>query len=161
MLFENYYGKMLPIAMRYTSDDDSAKEIAQEAFIKMFNKLGSYNFEGSFEGWLRRIVVNTAVDKIRKSKKLVFIDDGLKMNDTEFFVTKDDEFEFDDLNLEADKIIKMIQSLPDSYRTVFNMRVFEGMSHEEISKELGIVEGTSKSNYHRAKAILQKKIIGL
>jgi len=160
-LFEMHYGKMMPVAMRYTRDDDSASEIIQESFIKAFDKLSTYNSDGNFEGWLKRIVVNTAIDKIRKNKKFIFIDDSVRLEDAKFLITKDEEFEIDTSSLEAEKILKILQSLPDGYRTVFNMRVFEEMSHKEIADELGIVEGTSKSNYHRARAILQSKVLEL
>lgn len=157
ILFKMFYGKMLSVAMRYTVDNDSAEEILQEAFIKAFDKLPTYS-GGVFEGWLRRIVVNTAIDKIRKEKRTIFIDDGIKIEDTYFLITKDDEFEFETSDVSEEKLIKIIQSLPGRYRAVFNMYVIDGMSHKEIAEELGIVEGTSKSNYHKAKAFVRKRL---
>jgi len=160
-LFEMYYSQMMLVSMRYTSDKDSASEILQESFLKVFKRLNSFNFEGSFEGWVRRIVVNTAIDKIRKDKKVVFLDDLSVTENSSAFAVQAEEFEFETSKVEHNKILKMIQELPTSYRTVFNMRVFEEMTHKDISKELGIVEGTSKSNYHKAKLILQKRILEL
>lgn len=156
ILFKMYYGKMMSVAMRYTIDNDSAQEIIQEAFIKAFDKLSTYS-GGNFEGWMKRIVVNTALDKIRKESDTVFLDDGINIKKCNFFTSKDKEFEFDTSDVNGEKIIKIIQSLPSKYRAVFNMYVFEGMTHKEISEELGIVEGTSKSNYFKAKLFIRNK----
>jgi len=156
-LFEMQYGKMLSVAMSYMKDNDSAEEVIQESFIKMFNKISDYNSSGNFSAWLRRIVVNTAIDKIRKEKPN-FLSTDIELENSSLLVTHDDDFEFDN-NVTSDYVIKCLQELPDSYRTVFNMRVLEGMSHQDISEKLNIVVGTSKSNYHRAKAIMQKKLV--
>jgi RNA polymerase sigma-70 factor (ECF subfamily) len=149
-LFEMYYGKMLTIAMSYIKDDDSAKELVEESFINIFNNLSSYNDGINFYGWLRRIVVNTAIDKIIKEKPSFILSD-ISSN----IATQADEFNSE---ITSEYIIKTLRSLPDCCRIVFNMHALEGMSHQEISEKLNIVVETSKSHYHRANEILNNKL---
>lgn len=155
-LFKLFYGKMLPVCMRYMPDRDAAQEVLQEGFIKVFEKLGAFDFKGSFEGWIRRIIANTAIDAIRKSKKDPYLTD----NDNDFKLGASDpmvereEVEFTDLKAEI--AMEAIQKLSPAYRTVFNLFVLEDYSHKEIAELLGISEGTSKSNLAKAKMNLQK-----
>ncbi len=155
-LFKLFYGKMLPVCMRYMPDRDTAQEVLQEGFIKVFEKLGAFDFKGSFEGWIRRIIANTAIDAIRKSKKDPYLTD----NDNDFKLGASDpmvereEVEFTDLKAEI--AMEAIQKLSPAYRTVFNLFVLEDYSHKEIAELLGISEGTSKSNLAKAKMNLQK-----
>lgn len=155
-LFRLYYGKMLGVCMRYKSDRDSAEEILQEGFIKIFDKLDAFDYKGSFEGWMRRIMANTAIDSIRKSKK----DPMLTDNDEDFKLGSENPMviqeELDLIELKADVALEAIESLSPAYRSVFNLYVMEDYSHKEIAEILGISEGTSKSNLSKAKANLQK-----
>jgi RNA polymerase sigma factor (sigma-70 family) len=155
-LFKLFYGKMLPVCMRYMPDRDSAQEVLQEGFIKVFEKLGAFDYKGSFEGWIRRIIANTAIDAIRKSKKDPYLtdnDNDFKLGATDPMVERED-LEFTDLKAEI--AMEAIQKLSPAYRAVFNLFVLEDYSHKEIAELLGISEGTSKSNLAKAKMNLQK-----
>jgi RNA polymerase sigma-70 factor (ECF subfamily) len=157
-LFKLFYGKMLGVCLRYTSDHDTAQEILQDGFIKVFEKLNTFDFKGSFEGWLRRIIANTAIDSIRKSKKMLFIDqdDAVFQSET---VNPMEEQEIENTKvLQAEVALQAIQLLSPAYRTVFNLYVIEDYSHKEIAEMLGVSEGTSKSNLAKAKQNLQKII---
>lgn len=155
-LFKLLYGKMIVVALRYTTDRDSADEIVQEGFIKVFDKLSMFDFKGSFEGWVRRIVANTAIDMLRKNKKMPFLSD----NEQDFKEGVENPME--DLEIveqkqaQSEMALKAVQLLSPAYRTVFNMYVMEEYTHKEIAEILGISEGTSKSNLAKAKMNLQK-----
>tara|TARA_B100000767_G_scaffold270724_1_gene294996 strand:+ start:578 stop:1150 length:573 start_codon:yes stop_codon:yes gene_type:complete len=155
-LFQMFYGKMLAVCMRYISDRDTAQEVLQEGFIKVFDKLEVFDFKGSFEGWVRRIVVNTAIDSIRKAKRAPI----LKDNDNDFKMDASNEIEENEkiemIELRAEKAVDAIQKLSPGYRTVFNLFVIEDYSHKEIAEMLGISEGTSKSNLSKAKKNLKQ-----
>jgi RNA polymerase sigma factor (sigma-70 family) len=155
-LFKLFYGKMLPVCIRYVSDRDTAQEVLQEGFIKVFEKLGAFDHKGSFEGWIRRIVANTAIDAIRKSKKDPYRTD----NDNDFKIGAEDLMvdreEMETLDLKAEVAMEAVQKLSPAYRAVFNLYVLEEYSHKEIGAILGISEGTSKSNLAKAKMNLQK-----
>jgi RNA polymerase sigma-70 factor (ECF subfamily) len=155
-LFKLFYGKMLSVCMRYTNDKDNAQEILQEGFIKIFEKLGAFDYKGSFEGWIRRIVANTAIDSIRKSKKDPYLSD----KDEDFKLGAEDLIEerekLETIDLKAEVAMEAIQQLSPAYRAVFNLYVLEDYSHKEISEILGISEGTSKSNLAKARMNLQK-----
>lgn len=155
-LFKLFYGKMMAVCMRYTSDKDTAQEVLQEGFIKVFDKLDAFDFKGSFEGWIRRIVANTAIDHIRKSKKNPLLTD----NDNDFVLgtenPMEEQEEFELSELKGDVAMSAIQQLSPSYRAVFNLYVLEDYTHREIGELLGISEGTSKSNLAKAKMNLQK-----
>ncbi len=155
-LFQFFYGRMLTVCLRYTNDRDTAQEVLQEGFIKVFEKLNTFDYNGSFEGWVRRIFVNTSIDYIRKSKKDPFLTD----NDNDFKLgaenLMEDQEEMEVVNLKAEIALDAIQQLSPAYRSVFNLYVLEDYSHKEIAEILGISEGTSKSNLSKAKANLQK-----
>ena len=155
-LFKLYYGKMLSVCMRYTTDRDSAEEVLQEGFIKIFDKLEAFNYEGSFEGWMRRIMSNTAIDSIRKSKKNPILTD----NDEDFKLGSEDPMviheEVETIGLKAEIAMEAINELSPAYKAVFNLYVLEEYTHKEIAEILGISEGTSKSNLSKAKVNLQK-----
>ena len=142
--------------MRYANDRDTAEEMLQEGFIKIFDKLDAFDYKGSFEGWIRRIIANTAIDHIRKSKK----DPMLTDNDEDFKLGAENpviEKEEEELSeIRAEMAIEAIQELSPAYRAVFNLYVMEEYTHKEIAEILGISEGTSKSNLAKAKANLQK-----
>ena len=143
--------KMFVVCLRYSKTREEAEEILQEGFIKVFEFIHQYKFAGSFEGWVRKIMVNCALQKYR-SKKLhavVDIDPATIENiGNENIISQ----------IGTKELLKMVQQLPPSYRMVFNLYVFEGMKHREIAAHLNISEGTSKSNLSDARAILQKAV---
>lgn len=133
-------------------NEDDAKDVFQEAFVIAFQKIGQYKFEGSFEGWIKRIFINKLLQTLKKRKKdILFLD----VFDTD--IVEEEELEL--VPIEQVKLLEYVQELPDQYRMVFNLYVFEKMKHKEIATLLGISEGTSKSNLNRAKSILKKKIL--
>lgn len=155
-LFKLFYGKMLGVCMRYATDRDSAEEVLQEGFIKIFDKLDAFDYKGSFEGWMRRIIANTAIDSIRRSKKDPFLtdkDEDFKMG-TENPMVEQEEIELNDLKAEI--AMEAINQLSPAYKSVFNLYVLEEYTHKEIAEILNISEGTSKSNLSKAKLNLQK-----
>ena len=155
-LFKMFYGKMLGVCLRYMSDRDDAQEVLQQGFIKVFEKIGVFDFKGSLEGWIRRIVTNTAIDAIRKSKRNPYLSDDDQFFKDEVVNEFEQKEEMDILNLRAEEAMNAIQELSPGYRAVFNLYVIEDYSHKEIAEKLGISEGTSKSNLAKAKMNLQK-----
>jgi len=150
-LYERYASRMYGVCLRYTSDPEEAQDILQEGFIKVFRHLEKFRQEGSFEGWIRRIMINTAIEYFRKKKYLNPVTEK-----EEASLESTDETALDRL---AEKdIIGLIQQLSPGYRTVFNLYVIEGYGHKEIAEMLGISEGTSKSQLARAKSVLQKLV---
>ncbi|MFN4234245.1 MAG: RNA polymerase sigma factor [Bacteroidia bacterium] len=157
MIFEMYYGKMMSACLRYISDKDEAQDVLQDGFIKVFSNISKFDFNGSFEGWVRRIIVNTAIDYIRKKKKDIF-----QVTDHEFIMVNyseeadktDDENMY--ANLKKNEILDAIQQLSPAYKTVFNMYVIDGYTHQQIAELLNINIGTSKSNLAKARMNLQK-----
>lgn len=147
-LYQRFAPKMYGVCLRYAGKAEEAEDILQEGFIKVFKKVGSYRGEGSFEGWVRRIFVNTAIEHFRKKTYLQPI--------TEYEESTVEGKYLSVLDSLAEKdIVQLIQQLSPGYRTVFNMYVIEGYTHRQIADELGISEGTSKSQLSRAKIILQ------
>lgn len=153
LLYELMSPKMLGVCMRYAKDDFDAEDILQNAFIKIFGKIDLYRGEGSFEGWVRKIVVNTGIEYYRKNLRSLNIVniDGLKEDAA---VTA-----FDMSKINAKDLMTLIQRLSAGYRLVFNMYAIEGYSHKEIAEELGITEGASKSQLSRARSILRQQIL--
>lgn len=151
-LYSRYSPKMFAICLRYAKDYHSAEDILQEGFIKVFKYISNFRREGSFEGWLRRIFVNTAIEHLRKSVNMYSIVDS---EDKPIDIV--DESVFD--RLDQQDLLDMVQSLSPGYRTVFNLYCIEGYSHKEIGKLLSISEGTSKSQLARARQLLQKKVM--
>ncbi len=154
LLFDHYSRRMMGVCLRYARDNDEAQDVLQMGFIKVFEKLDMFNFKGSLEGWIRRIVVNTALDNIRKNKK--FMND-VEMDRVDFQLQNYNENAVDYLS--AKDLLKIIQGMPKGFKTVFNMFAIEGYSHKEIAEELNISVNTSKSQYSRARAHLQKILI--
>lgn len=142
---------MYGICLRYSKDATEAEDNLQEGFVKVFTKIGQYSFNGSFEGWMRRVIVNTALEKYRKKNHLYPVED---ITVYESVTWTDDVVE----EISAKELMNVIQELPPRYRMVFNLYAIEGYSHKEIAEEMGISEGTSKSNLSRARAILQKRV---
>jgi len=151
MLFEQYAGKFMAVCNRYASDYSSAEDMLQDAFIKIFAHIDQFKFEGSFEGWIRRIVVNTAL-KILQKKRINFLEATEKTEASETVNT----YALSKLN--ADELMKLISALPDGYRTVFNLNVIEGYNHDEIAKMLNIKASTSRSQLVKARKLLQEQI---
>ena len=155
-LYTLYYGKMMNVCLRYTKNADDAQDLLQDGFVKVFKHLKEYDFKGSFEGWVRRIVVNTAIDFYRKYKDVNFVDDSDNR------ILENSKVESADSiysNFGVEEIMNSIQQLSPVYRTVFNMYVLDGFSHKQISEELNISEGTSKSNLSKAKHNLQEILL--
>ncbi|AXE21498.1 hypothetical protein DR864_11140 [Runella rosea] len=147
---------MMVVCKRYVSDYEDAKDLLQEGFMKVFQELHRFRNEGSFEGWIRRIMVNVSLEHYKKMVKLHHqLDDISLLNDHSQPIADEDI----ESQLSADELLLLVQSLPPSYRMVFNLYVFEGFKHQEIAKQLGIGEGTSKSNLQDARRLLQKKIL--
>jgi RNA polymerase sigma-70 factor (ECF subfamily) len=159
-VYELFYGKMMAVCMRYTKNADQAKDILQDGFIKVFGSMDQFNRAGSFEGWIRRIVVNTAIDHFRRMEHaFLLLGEGRSVEDfgdqdaedTLADVSEDDVLEYRPVD-----IINAMQKLTPAYRTVFNLYVFEELTHKEIAEMLGINVGTSKSNLAKAKNNLKK-----
>lgn len=142
---------MYGICMQYASSEEDAQDIMQEGFIKVFNKLDQVKNPAAFPGWIRRVMINTALEKYRSQMFLPRVDE---VREKVQEVADDGIFDI----LTSQELVELIQTLSPKYRMVFNLYAIEGYSHQEISKELGISTGTSKSNLSRARAILQEKI---
>jgi len=156
-IYKKFYGKMLGVCMRYSKDREEARDILQDGFLKVFTNIKLYEGRGSFEGWVRKIIVNTALDYIRKNKQLIQYADSDYVDENAEEVQEEgnnDDYE----NISAQEIMEAVQQLPTAYRTVFNMFVVDGFSHQEIAEQLGINIGTSKSNLSKAKVNLKKII---
>ncbi len=154
-LFDLFAPKLFGVCLRYMKDHDLAQDTLQDGFVKIFTKLSDYNGKGSFEGWMRRITVNTCLDQLRKDQKLKV---NTPIDDVSFLV-KDNHWIEEELT--AKDLLKLVESLPDGYRVVFNMFAIEGYSHKEIAEQLNISENTSKSQFSRAKSHLRRKLIEL
>ena len=137
--------------MRYASSTFEAEDMLQAGFIKVFGNLGSYRGEGSFEGWIRRVIVNTAIETYRRNMR-----SGQQVELNEAYDDAQQTFTMD--SLECEDLLRLIQALPDGYRVVFNMYAVEGFSHKEIAESLQISEGASKSQLSRARAWLKQRI---
>ncbi len=150
-LYDKYASKMLNLCQRYCRNNMDAEDIIQEGFIKVFNKLNSYSATGSFEGWIRRIMINTALEKYRKQKYLYPVSEIIENNH---------DLSYDHIigDISAKDLMKLIQELSPKYRMVFNLYAIEGYSHKEIGDMLNVTVGTSKSNLSRARMILQKRV---
>ena len=155
-VFNRFAGRMLGVCQRYARNTADAEDILQDAFIKVFNKIGQFKFEGSFEGWIRRIAVNTALKKyslIRYDKEFT----GYDINENQEGHSEPAAFS----HLTEKDLLVLINSLPDGYRLIFNLYVIEGYQHEEIAGMLGIQPGTSRSQLVKARTLLQKQILQL
>jgi len=137
--------------MRYAGNYNDAQDILQDGFLKVFEKIDQFGFKGAFEGWVRKIMVNTALERFRTNYQVINISDNLK----EVELEQHADFTTD---IDARELIRFVQELSPKYRVVFNLYAIEGYTHKEISGMLGITEGTSKSNLSRARDILQEKV---
>ncbi|MFK7758220.1 MAG: RNA polymerase sigma factor [Flavobacteriales bacterium] len=151
-LFDQYAPQMMTVCNRYANRNDQALDMLQEGFIRVFDKLGQYSGKGSLAGWIRSVVVSTSLTILRREKKFSFsedIDDQLDVSSTSEDALSALAFE---------ELLGLIQRLPAGYRTVFNLYAIEGFAHKEIAEKLGVTESTSKTQYKKAKAQLQKLI---
>lgn len=153
LLYRRHASKLFAVCLQYSGNDEEASDILQEGFIKIFANLSHYKHEGSFEGWMRRITVNTALEKFRCRHNLYRIDDIDMIQELDA-----DPDNKDYADLEANDLLRIIRELPPKYRMVFNLYAIEGYSHKEISRMVNISEGTSKSNLSRARVILQRRV---
>lgn len=153
-LYEHMAGKMFALCCRYIKDRMEAEDVLVTSFTKVFDRIGQFEGKGSFEGWVRRIVVNEALSYLRKNKSMYLETD---------LTAADREPHLDNLNnqLEADDLLKLVAGLPAGYKIVFNMYAIDGFSHKEIAGQLGISENTSKSQLSRARTHLQTKLMEL
>ncbi len=150
-LYEHFKGKMFAVCLRYASSRQDAEDVLQEGFVKVFRDLHQFRGEGSFEGWMRRVIVNVALQHLRKQRG------GLQFAELENVEYKLSDVE-DSVFEESEKaaaLVKLMQKMPTGFRTVLNLYVLEEYSHQEIADELGISVGTSKSQLNRAKAFLK------
>ncbi len=153
-IFHRYAGRMLGVSYRYARNTMDAEDIVQEAFIKVFKKLGQYKFQGSFEGWIRKIVVNTALKKytlIRYDKEV----SGYEIKEQDESVLEPSAYS----HLSEKELLGLINNLPDGYKLVFNLYVIEGYQHEEIAEMLGIQAGTSRSQLVKARNMLKNQLL--
>jgi RNA polymerase sigma-70 factor (ECF subfamily) len=151
-LYKHFYSKMMGVCYRYSNNTEDAKDLLQDGFVKVFNNLKKYNFNGSLEGWIRRIMVNTAIDHFRKNKNVFLV------NDDEGYILENSKVESANTiysQFGVSDIMEAIQSLTPAYKAVFNLNVIEGYPHKDIAKKLNISEGTSKSNLAKAKMKLR------
>lgn len=151
-LYQLYAPMLFGVCLRYSRDRTEAEDSLHEGFVLIFSKIDQFAFKGSFEGWMKKIMVNLSLEKCRTRFKMQSVED-ISIYDSQLA----DADVYADMN--AAKLLELIQNLPPQYRLVFNMYAIDGYSHKEISQELGIAEGTSKSNLARARKILQDKVV--
>ncbi len=154
VFYRRFAGKMFGVCLRFASDYMEAEDILQEGFIRAFNNLYQFRFEGSLEGWLRRIIVNTAINFVKKQIRHQRMEVNIELASDCATITEDVLSK-----LSVEELLMMIQRLPVGYRTVFNLYVIEGYNHKEIGLKLGISENTSKSQLFRAKQSIQKELL--
>jgi RNA polymerase sigma-70 factor (ECF subfamily) len=152
-LYKLFAGKMMVVCLRYAQDKMEAEDILQEGFIKIYDNISKFRMQGSFEGWIRRIMVNTAINKIRAGKR------HFEELDDKMIEVSNSQDVLD--NLSTKDILNLISEMPAGYKYVFNMYAIEGFSHKEIADSLGIEEASSRSQYAKAKKYLQQKLIEL
>lgn len=148
-IYQLFAGKLFSICLKYSKNKQEAQDNFQDGFVTIFNKIDTYNFKGSFEGWLKRVMINTILLKYRKKSVLNIVTEEIP---DEVVVEVDDD------EISLDFLLDLIKELPERYRMVFNLYVLDGFSHKEIAKMLKIAEGTSKSNLARARMILKRRL---
>ncbi|MDR9457548.1 MAG: sigma-70 family RNA polymerase sigma factor [Salegentibacter sp.] len=148
-LYRLYAQRLFGVCLKYSTNYQQAEDNLQDGFLTIFKKISQYQDKGSFEGWMKRIIINTALQKYRKEKYLDIINEDL---------LEEQEIEIDEEDLSVDFLLKLIQELPPRYREVFNLYALDGYSHKEISGLLNISQGSSKSNLARARGILKERI---
>ena len=154
-LFETYSPVLYGICVRYVSDKQEANDILQDGFIKIFRNINDYSGIGSFEGWMKRIMVNTAITHFHQNKKH---NNHIEISEIEDYHADESQYESQKSDYTKEELSKIIKDLPSGYRVVFNLYAIEGYSHKEIAEMLEIAEPTSKSQYSRAKKLIRKKL---
>ena len=154
LLYDRFSGKMFALCCRYVKDKMEAEDVLLTAFTKILERIDQYKNEGSFEGWIRKVMVNESLSYLRKNKSM-YVETDIEA------VDKEPNYEKLENHLEAQDLLKLISELPSGYRIVFNMFAIDGYSHKEIGEQLGINENTSKSQLSRARSVLQKKLLTL
>lgn len=149
-LYKLYKSKLFAVCLKYSRNYAEAEDNFQDGFVIIFNKIGQFNFKGSFEGWMKRVMVNNVLQQYRNVTYLDMVNKDI--------ADEDADVEIEDENVPLDFLMKIIQELPDRYRLVFNLYVVDGYPHKEIAEMMGITVGTSKSNLARARLILKEKI---
>ena len=152
-IYERFSPRMFSVCLRYVGDREKAKDVLQDGFITVFTKIDSYNGDGSFEGWMRKVFVNTALMNLRKRDLLKDSKDILDLNKETPFIDNVERI------LEGKDVISLISQMPPGFRTVFNLSVIEGFTHQEIAARLNITEGASRSQLSRARIWLQERIL--
>jgi len=152
-LYDKYSRRMMAICLRYVKDMEDARDLLQEGFVKLYTNIHRYAGEGSFDGWVRKIFVNCALERLRHNDILKNADD---IDDINYADIPDDSAVS---QMSSEEIMTCVRMLPDGFRTVFNLFAIEGYSHKEIGEMLNITESTSRSQYMRARKVLQKMIL--
>lgn len=162
-LFQNYAPVMLGVCMRYCKNRIDAEDVMQDGFIKVFGQIHKFRGEGSFEGWIKRIMIHAAIDNYQSNLKRAFHEEISDITPAGALVdnpSSDDDLP-DEMNIPHAKLMEMVQELPDGYRMVFNLYAIENYNHKEIASLLGISENTSKTQLFKARKVLRKKIEAL
>ncbi|MDR0753923.1 MAG: sigma-70 family RNA polymerase sigma factor [Prevotellaceae bacterium] len=154
-LYERYAAKMLSLCIRYMCNEDEARDVMHDGFVSLFDKIKKFDQKGSLEGWIRKVFINMCLEKLRKSDKMKY---QSIYSDNDDFQIIDNSMSDAYNELGAKELMCFIGELPASFRSVFNLHAIEGYSHDEIAKILGIAQTTVRSNYSRARILLQKKI---
>jgi RNA polymerase sigma-70 factor (ECF subfamily) len=150
-VYHLFADKLFAVSLKYSKNYQDAEDNLQDSFLTIFAKIKQYKYKGSFEGWLKRITIHTAIQKYRQNSPLEIVKE---IADD----INEDEIEIENLGFSVDVLLESIQQLPDRYRLVFNLYVLDDYSHKEIANLLSISEGTSKSNLSRARKILKEKL---
>lgn len=159
-VYKLLYGKMKVVCLRYTKDADQAMDVLQEGFIKVFQNMNKYTGAGSFEGWVRRIMVNLSIDRFRKQKNdFLLLNGSMSAEDFGEDVEDEEETEAVDYDFTPEQILEAMKQLSPAYQTVFNLYVFENYTHQDIAEALSISVGTSKSNFAKAKRNMKKILL--
>lgn len=157
-LYELYAQKMMAVCLRYSKDYETARDLLHDGFIQVFQKIGSFKNKGSFEGWMRRVFVNISLENYRQEQRKNLIYNDYSKEELDLYETTQDDDPLEIGNIAKSDILKIIQEMPEGYRTVFNLFIFEDMSHKEIAEQLSIAENSSRSQFSRAKDFLQKRV---
>ncbi len=155
MLYDKFADLMFGICMRYANTKEEAEDVFQDGFVKVFKYIGDYSFTGSFEGWIRKIFVNTAISHFRVNSKKYF---QVEYENIEKYLPS---VSFEEIKYTEEELLSIINELPESYRLVFNLYAVEGFKHKEIAQLFGIDENTSKTHLFRARQLLQSRLITL
>jgi RNA polymerase sigma factor (sigma-70 family) len=155
-LYDRYVSQMLGICLRYSRSREEAEDIVQEGFLKIFQNINTFRKQGSLEGWIKRIMINHALNHYKKNRRVPFTEDVEEIKESEIFQFNQEEETLEPV--EPKVLLAMVQSLPEGYRMVFNLYVFEGYSHREIAEALNFSENTSKTQLMKARRHLQKQL---